>query len=177
MFRNLAAAAILAATIATPTQAQETKKIDPSNTGPTKAITDQVPTMKGDGTTAAPSSTTVPGKAMDSATPAMKPGDTAAKSAGGTSVGIVMLNDQDAKSWIGKPVYSNDQKKIGEVLSFVRAPDNKVTELRAGLGGLLGFGETNVIATPSQFSLSDDRVILNLTAEQAKDLPKVTAAQ
>ena len=177
MFRNLAATAVLAAAIALPAQAQETKKIDPSNAGPTKAISDQVPAMKGDGTTAAPNSTTVPGKAMDQATPAMKPGDTVAKSKGAASVGMVTLSDQDAKNWIGKPVYSNDQKKIGEVLSFVRAPDNKVTELRAGLGGLLGFGETNVIATPSQFSLADDRVIMNLTAEQAKDLPKVKAAQ
>jgi PRC-barrel domain len=176
MIRNVAATALLAAAIALPAQAQETKKIDPSNAGPTKAITDQVPAMKGDGTTAAPGATTVPGKAMDQATPGMKPGDTAASSTS-AAVGSVMLTDQEAKTWVGKPVYSNDQKKIGEVLAFVRGPDNKVTELRAGIGGLLGFGETNVIVTPSQFSLASDRVNLNLTPEQAKELPKVKAAQ
>jgi hypothetical protein len=177
MFRILTATALLAATLASPTLAQETKKIDPSNAGPTKSMGDQVPVMKGDGTSATPNTTTVPGKAMDQATPTMKPGDTAAKSTDSTAMGTVTLTDQEAKNWVGKPVYGNDQKKIGEVLSFVRGPDNKVTELHAGIGGLMGFGETNVIATPAQFTIASDRVNLNLTAEQAKELPKVKAAQ
>lgn len=85
----------------------------------------------------------------------------------------LMLTAEQEKTWIGKPVYSSDEKKIGEVVAFARGADNKVTEMHAGIGGFLGLGETNVRLTPAQFKLQTDRIVLNVTAAQAKDLPKV----
>lgn len=49
----------------------------------------------------------------------------------------------------------------------------KVTEMHADIGGFLGLGETRVRVLPSQFKLMDDRVVLSITAERAKTLPKV----
>ncbi len=89
-----------------------------------------------------------------------------------TTVSLVLTAEQ-AKSWVGKPVYSSDDKKIGEVLAFARAANNTVTEMHAGIGGFLGMGETNVRLMPSQIRMLDDRIVLTVTAEQAKDLPKV----
>lgn len=83
------------------------------------------------------------------------------------------LNADQAKQWIGKPIYSSDDKKIGEVVSFTRSTDNTVTEMQAGIGGFLGMGETQVKLTPAQFKMQEDRVVVNVTAVQAKDLPKV----
>jgi PRC-barrel domain len=83
------------------------------------------------------------------------------------------LTEEQMKSWIGKPVYSSDDKKIGEVVAFARGADDTVTEMHAGIGGFLGMGETNVRLMPAQITLKADRVILNVTAAQAKDLPKV----
>lgn len=85
----------------------------------------------------------------------------------------LMLTGEQAKTWIGKSAYSSDGKKIGDVAAFARGTDNSVTEMHLDIGGFLGFGETRVKLTPAQFKLQDDRVVLGLTAEQAKDLPKV----
>lgn len=104
--------------------------------------------------------TTVP------ATPPVAP--TAAPMADG-----VTLNDQQAKEWIDKAVYSSDAKKLGEVAAFARDGAGKVTELHADVGGFLGLGETRVRLMPAQFKLMTDRVVLSMTADQAKTLPKI----
>jgi hypothetical protein len=92
-----------------------------------------------------------------------------------TSTPGMALNTQEAMTWIKKPVYSSDGKNIGQVAAFARDADNKVIEMHADIGGFLGFGETRVKLTPAQFKLQGqgDRVVLDVTAEQAKDLPKV----
>ena len=78
-----------------------------------------------------------------------------------------------ATAWKDKPVYSSDAKKIGEVRSFSRAADDSVLELLADIGGFMGIGESHVRVTPAQFDLQADRVVLKMTADQAKTLPKV----
>jgi hypothetical protein len=44
--------------------------------------------------------------------------------------------------------------------------------MHADIGGILGFGQTRVNVTTLQFTLKGDRVLLDMTAEQAKSLPK-----
>ncbi len=83
------------------------------------------------------------------------------------------LTSQEAQAWIGKPVYSSDGKNLGEVAAFQRGADNKVSEMEADIGGFLGFGEHRIRLMPGQFSLQSDRVVLQLTAAQAKELPKI----
>ena len=83
------------------------------------------------------------------------------------------LTEQDARAWIDKPIYSSDGQKLGEVVAFLRTADNKVSELQANIGGFLGIGEHRIRLAPSQFSLHSDRVVLDLTAAQAKELPKI----
>jgi PRC-barrel domain len=103
--------------------------------------------------------------------------DTTVKSPSATTVqkdaAILTLTAEQAKTWIGKPVHSSDGKKIGDVAAFARGTDNAVTEMQADIGGFLGLGETRVRLTPAQFKLQGDRAVLDLTAAQAKDLPKV----
>ena len=45
--------------------------------------------------------------------------------------------------------------------------------MHADIGGFLGLGQTRVKLAPAQFKLQGDRVVLDLTAAQANDLPKV----
>ena len=85
----------------------------------------------------------------------------------------LMLTAEQAKTWIDKDIYSSDNNKVGEVAAFARGTDNTVSEMHADIGGFLGIGETRVKLTPEQFKLQGDRVVLNLTAAQAKDLPKI----
>jgi hypothetical protein len=83
------------------------------------------------------------------------------------------LTEDQAESWIDKPVYSNDGKELGEIVAFRRGTDNTVQEMHADIGGFLGMGETRVKLTPEQFKLQGDRAVINMTQEQAKNLPKV----
>lgn len=85
----------------------------------------------------------------------------------------ITLNDQQAKTWIDKAVYSSDAKKLGEVAAFARDGSGKVTEMHADVGGFFGFGETRVRLMPAQFKLMTDRVVLSMTADEAKTLPKI----
>lgn len=83
------------------------------------------------------------------------------------------LTEQEAKAWVDKPVYSADGTKVGQVWAFLLTPDNKVAELHADIGGFLGMGEHRIRLEPAQFSLLSDRIVLDLTAAQAGNLPKI----
>jgi hypothetical protein len=93
--------------------------------------------------------------------------------AGSMATAQTAITEQEAKTWVGRPVYSSDGKKLGEVAAILRTPDNKITELRADIGGFLGFGEHEIALPAARFALHNDRVVLDLTAGQAKELPKV----
>ncbi len=83
------------------------------------------------------------------------------------------LTEEQAKGWVNKNVYSSDGQNLGEVVAFARDGSGKVTEMHADVGGFLGIGETRVRLMPSQFTLGTDRVVLSMTSEQAKTLPKI----
>lgn len=100
--------------------------------------------------------------------------DTAASPSPSNSGMAVKLTDAEAERWMNKVVYSSDDKNLGEVSGFMRAADGTVQELHADIGGFLGIGETRVRIMPSQFKLGEDRVILNVTGEQAKTLPQIS---
>jgi PRC-barrel domain len=90
------------------------------------------------------------------------------------AVAPLKLTEAQAKSWVDKQVYSSDGTKIGEIAAFARGTDNTVSEMHIDIGGFLGMGETRVRLMPAQFKLEGDRAVLNVTAAQAKDLPKVS---
>jgi hypothetical protein len=83
------------------------------------------------------------------------------------------MTDAETKTWIDKAVYSSDNKNVGDIAAIQRDPSGKVTSIQADVGGFLGLGATRVKIMPSQFKLSGDRVVLDLTAEQVKQLPKI----
>jgi hypothetical protein len=118
------------------------------------------------------------------AQPAPTPGQTNTQMPTTPSVGSTMgmnnpmtLTDDQARSWVDKVVYSSDNQNLGEVAAFARDSSGKVTEMHADIGGLMGLGETRVRLMPSQFRLDNDRVVVNLTAEQVKALPAIPKSQ
>lgn len=87
------------------------------------------------------------------------------------SAGVITLTDEQAKAWVDKPIYSSDNKNLGEVAAVARGSSGEISEIHADIGGFLGLGETRVRVMPSEFSLGEDKVVLNLTADEAKKLP------
>ena len=83
------------------------------------------------------------------------------------------LSADEAKAWVGKTVYSSDNKNLGEVASIERDSSGKVLELHADIGGFLGIGETRVRVLPTQFKLVNDRVVLSVGSAEAKSLPNI----
>ncbi|MGE0769057.1 MAG: PRC-barrel domain-containing protein [Hyphomicrobiaceae bacterium] len=129
-------------------------------------------TSNPNGTTSpAPSTPSVTAPAAPSTAPAEKraspPGHMGSAAAENT------MTDAQAKNWVDKPVYSSDDKSVGDVAAIERDASGKVTSMQADVGGFLGLGKTRVKIMPSQFKLSGDRVQLDLTADQVKQLPKV----
>ena len=158
MIRSLVLATALTTAFAFQTIADDKKIIvDPPGPAPTTVIVEQTPEMKPDAAVKQPDIKSNPGAA---AAPAQQ------------NAGI-SLTEQEGKTWIDKPVYSSDGTKIGEVVAFQRDADKKVIGMHADIGGFWGFGQTRVNLTPAQFKLQSDRVVLGLTAAQAKELPKV----
>ena len=91
-----------------------------------------------------------------------------------STTGGMTMTDAEARTWVDKVVYSSDGKNLGEVANFVRDSSGKITEMQADIGGFLGIGETRVRLMPGQFKLDGDRVVVSMTADQAKTLPKIT---
>ena len=118
-----------------------------------------------------PPSTSAPGTTTTPST--MPPAATTTTPSRAMSSDSLTLTEEQARGWVNKNVYSSDGQNLGEVAAFARDGSGKVTEMHADVGGFLGIGETRVRLMPSQFTLGSDRVVLSLTSEQAKTLPKV----
>ena len=162
MIRTLALTAIIVTGLALPALADDKKIIvDPPGPAPTTIIVEKVPDAK-------PDAASKPSETKAGAT-------TPAVAAPVPQNASLALSEQEAKTWIDKPVYSSDGKNVGAVVDFQRDADKKVIGMHADIGGFFGFWQTRVNLKSTQFKLQTDRIILDLTAAQAKELPKVTS--
>jgi hypothetical protein len=162
MIRMHALTAVIVTGLALPALADDKRIIvDPPGPAPSTIIVEQVPDAKPD---AASKPSDPKAGAASTAVAAPVPKNAA-----------LSLSEQEAKTWIDKPVYSSDGKNIGEVVDFQRDADKKVIGMHADIGGFLGFWQTRVNLKSTQFKLQTDRIILDLTAAQAKELPKAAS--
>jgi hypothetical protein len=115
----------------------------------------------------------LPAMAQDIIPKTNQNGSAAGTTSAQPSAAALSLSEDEGKMWINKPVYSSDGKDLGNVVDFQRDGDNKVIGMRADIGGFMGLGETRIALTAAQFKLQGDRVVLELTAEQANKIPNV----
>jgi hypothetical protein len=72
------------------------------------------------------------------------------------------------EAWIGRAVYGTDGNHLGEVAAIANG------QLYVDIGGFLGLGETRVLLSDDQIeSVTDDRIVLKMTENEAKALPAV----
>ena len=142
---------------ATPTekmdQATPTMKAPDSatQTAPTERVGESVPPMKAtDEKQAAPATQPDPGAATFTATEA------------------------EAKNWVGKAVYSSDNKKIGSIAEIQRGAGDDVSGIEFDNGGFLGFGATRYRIPASDVQqVQADSLVLKVTEAEVQNLPKV----
>lgn len=118
---------------------------------PTNRVGESVPPMKAtDEKQAGPATTTAPSAAAFTATEA------------------------EAKNWVGKAVYSSDNKKIGSIVEIQRGAGDDVSGIEFDNGGFLGFGATRYRVSASDVQqMQADSLVLKVTEAEVANLPKV----
>jgi hypothetical protein len=145
------------------------EKMDQAN--PTTKMDQATPTMK------APDAATqaAPTDRVGESVPPMKPSDEKQAGAATTAPGAATFTatEAEAKNWVGKAVYSSDNKKIGSIAELTRSGDN-VSDIEFDSGGFLGFGATRyrVPATDVQ-QVQADSLVLKIAEADVANLPKV----
>lgn len=83
-----------------------------------------------------------------------------------------IVAEQDVRDWLGRPVFSADNKKIGEVIDVKRGPGNEVTDIYFDSGTFLGMGAKRYHITASQIDdMKPNGVVMKLDEAQVKALP------
>ena len=72
----------------------------------------------------------------------------------------------------GVPVFSADDKNIGEVVEVTRGPDGKVKSIQVAVGRWLGLGDRVVTISADDFERLADRIRLRLAGEEVRAMPE-----
>jgi hypothetical protein len=72
----------------------------------------------------------------------------------------------------GVPVYSADDKNVGQVVEVTRGPDGKVESIQVAVGRWLGIGDRVVTITAADFDQLADRIRLRLAGEEMRTMPE-----
>jgi len=72
----------------------------------------------------------------------------------------------------GVPVYSADDKNVGQVLEVTRGSDGKVESIQVAVGRWLGIGDRVVTITADDFDQLADRIRLRLAGEEVRAMPE-----
>ena len=109
----------------------------------------------------------------------------AAQVAGSTTLGVPAAEITTlARGWsakkqiLGKPVYNDQNEKVGDVDDIIITPDKSLSYAIIGVGGFLGLGEHLVAIPFNQFKRGDDKYVLpGATKDKLKALPPFTYAK
>lgn len=84
----------------------------------------------------------------------------------------LMVTESEVSSWLGRPVYSSDNVKIGEIVEINRGPDNRVTDIIFDSGTAMGMGAVRHRALASQFQqVKPDSVTLTVKETEVSTVP------
>jgi len=89
-----------------------------------------------------------------------------------------VVKEDEAKGWIGRPVFSSDHKKIGEIVEIKRAPDNTVTDVYVDTSTFLGIGANRYHLTAEQIQeVKPDGLVLTLKESEVTSAPQTGETQ
>jgi hypothetical protein len=78
---------------------------------------------------------------------------------------------QDLMAQVGMPVYSSDDKVLGQVAQVLKGPDGKVQSIQVDIGRMLGLGTKVVSITPDKFEQLAG-IKLRLSDAEIRSLPE-----
>jgi hypothetical protein len=72
----------------------------------------------------------------------------------------------------GLPVFSSDEKDLGQVVDVVKGPDGKVQSIQIEIGRWLGLGSKVVTINADKFEQLADRIKVQLGVNDVRSLPE-----
>jgi sporulation protein YlmC with PRC-barrel domain len=82
------------------------------------------------------------------------------------------------KQILDKPVYNDNNERVGEVDDIIIAPDKSLSYAIIGVGGFLGLGEHHVAIPFNQFKSVDGKYVLpGATKDTLKAIPTFNYAK
>src|SRR6266542_3314528 len=103
-------------------------------------------------------------------------GQSMAKETAGTDVTEtqkVMKGWSAKKMILGKPIYNEQNQKIGSVEDIIISPEKAISYAIIGVGGFLGMGEHYVAVPFDKLKMQDKKFMMpNATKEELKAMPK-----
>jgi sporulation protein YlmC with PRC-barrel domain len=111
--------------------------------------------------------------------------DLAAQVAGSTSLSQFTEELKTlARGWsakkriLDKPVYNEEDERVGEVNDIIIAPDKSIAYAIIGVGGFLGIGEHQVAVPFNWFKSVDDKIVLpGVTKDMLNAIPPFDYAE
>ena len=79
---------------------------------------------------------------------------------------------KDMEKFIGKDVYGAKGDEVGELNNLLIGPDGRVRAAVIEFGGFLGIGEHQVAVPWDRLSVQGDRLMVNMTEDQIKAMPR-----
>lgn len=88
----------------------------------------------------------------------------------------IIVTAVEEKNWVGRPMLSRNNQKVGEVIEIRRGPDNKLTDIYFDAGTFLGMGAKRYHVTADQIEeVKPDGVVMKLDEAEVKQLPEASA--
>jgi len=78
---------------------------------------------------------------------------------------------QELMAQVGMPVYSSDDKALGQIAQVVKGPDGKIQSIQVDIGRILGLGTKVVTITPDKFEQLAG-IKLRLSDAEIRSLPE-----
>jgi len=82
-----------------------------------------------------------------------------------------IVAESDLASWSHKPVYSSDNKKVGEIAELIRNPEDRVTDIYMDAETTLGIGGQRYHVSADKVSeVKPDGLVLSMTETEVKSM-------
>lgn len=103
----------------------------------------------------------------------------------GSSTSVVGIATQNvAIGWsakrqiLGKPVYNENEDRVGTITDLIIAPDSSVSYAIVSAGGFVGLGKHDVAIAIDEFETQNNKLYLvGATRDMIKELPKFQYAK
>jgi len=83
------------------------------------------------------------------------------------------VTEAELAGWTSKPIYSSDNKRVGEVAQLIRNPEDRVTDIYMDAESTLGIGAERYHITADKVrEVTPNGIVLSLSETQVKEMEK-----